>query len=100
MAATVTWEVLRDLAAFRAEQGCAISLYLDLDPGESPTPEAVDTRINALLDSISRWESASHDDLTHEQREGVRKDLERLRAFFEDEFSREGAHGFAIFCAG
>src|SRR3989440_322535 len=50
MAATVTWDVLRDLAAFRAAKGCAISLYLDLDPSESPTPEAVDTRVNALLD--------------------------------------------------
>ncbi|MGZ4256957.1 MAG: baeRF10 domain-containing protein [Gaiellaceae bacterium] len=100
MAATVTWEVLRDLAAFRAEQGCAISLYLDLDPSESPTPEAVDTRVNALLDSVSRWESASRRDLSHDQREGVRADLDRLRAFFDDEFSREGSHGFAVFSAG
>src|SRR6266513_290210 len=90
MAASVTWEVLRDLAAFRAERGCAISLYLDLDPGESPTAEAVDTRINALLDGVSRWESANQSELTREQKEGVRADLDRLRAFFEDEFSREG----------
>jgi peptide chain release factor subunit 1 len=100
MAATVTWEVLRDLAAFRAERGRAISLYLDLDPGESPTPEAVDTRINALLDAVSRWESANQSELTREQREGMRADLDRLRAFFEDEFSREGSHGFAVFCDG
>ena len=63
MAATVTWEVLRDLAAFRAEKGCAISLYLDLDPSESPTAEAVDTRSNALLDAVSRWESANLSEL-------------------------------------
>jgi peptide chain release factor subunit 1 len=100
MAATVTWEVLRDLAAFRAERGCAISLYLDLDPGESPTAEAVDTRINALLDGVSRWESANQSELTREQKEGVRADLDRLRAFFEDEFSREGSRGFAVFCDG
>jgi peptide chain release factor subunit 1 len=98
MAATVTWEVLRNLAAFRAERGRAISLYLDLDPSESPTAEAVDTRSNALLDAVSRWESANQSELTREQKEGVRADLERLRAFFEDEFSREGSHGLAIFC--
>ena len=28
MAATVTWEGLRDLATFRASNGCAISVYL------------------------------------------------------------------------
>ncbi len=100
MAATVTWDVLRDLAAFRAERGCAISLYLDLDPGESPTPEAVDTRINALLDAVGRWESANQSDLSREQKEGMRADLDRLRSFFEDEFSREGSHGFAVFCDG
>jgi hypothetical protein len=80
MAATVTWEVLRDLAAFRAAQGCAISLYLDLDASDSPTPESVDTRINALLDAVSRWESANQSELTREQKEGVRADLDRLRA--------------------
>jgi len=100
MAATVTWDVLRDLAAFRAAKGCAISLYLDLDPSESPTPEAVDTRVNALLDGVSRWESASKSELTHEQRQGMRADLDRLRAFFDDEFSREGSHGYAVFCDG
>jgi len=100
MAATVTWEVLRDLATFRAEQGCAISLYLDLDPSESPTAEAVDTRSNALLDAVGRWESANQSELTRGQREGMHADLDRLRAFFEDEFSREGSHGFAVFCDG
>src|SRR5437588_7258723 len=98
MAATVTWEVLRDLAAFRAERGCAISLYLDLDPSESPTAEAVDTRSNALLDAVSRRESANLPELTRGQKEGMRADLDRLRVFFDDEFSREGSHGFALFC--
>ena len=29
---TVSWDGLRELAEFRAEKGCAISFYLDLDP--------------------------------------------------------------------
>ena len=37
MAETVTWSLLRELAGFRAEKGCAISLYLNLDPSEVPT---------------------------------------------------------------
>jgi peptide chain release factor subunit 1 len=100
MAATVTWQGLRDLAAFRAENGCAISLYLDLDPSDSPTAGAVDTRINALLDEVVRSETANRGDLTHEQKQGLRDDVARLRAFFDDEFSREGSHGYAVFCGG
>src|SRR5690348_4665890 len=94
----VTWETLRDLATLRAERGCAISLYLDLDPSVSPTPAAVDSRINAHLDDIEK--SAGREELSHEQKEGLRADLERLRTFFDSEFSREGAHGFAVFADG
>lgn len=98
MAPSVTWEGLRDLATFRSEAGCAISLYLDLDPGVSPTPAAVDSRINAHLDDIEK--SAAREELSHQQKEGLRADVERLKTFFESEFSREGAHGFAVFSAG
>jgi peptide chain release factor subunit 1 len=98
MAATVTWETLRDLATFRAGRGCAISFYVDLDPSNSPTPVAVDSRINALLDEVEKWPGRA--ELDHAQKEGLEADLERLRAYFESEFSREGAQGFALFSAG
>jgi peptide chain release factor subunit 1 len=95
---TVSWEALRELATFRAERGCAISVYLDLDPSVSPTAAAVDSRINATLDEIEKW--SGRRELTHDQKRGLDSDLKRLRAFFDSEFSREGAHGFAIFSAG
>src|SRR3954447_4568898 len=98
MAVTMTWEVLRDLATLRSGSGCAISLYLDLDPSVSPTPAAVASRINAHLDAIEK--SVGSGELGHDQKEGLRADLERLRTFFDSEFSREGAHGFAVFSAG
>jgi peptide chain release factor subunit 1 len=100
MAATVTWEGLRDLAAFRADNGCAISMYLDLDPSESPTPDVVQSRVNALLDEVVRSESANRGDLTHEQKQGLRDDVDRLREFFDTDFSREGSRGYAVYCAG
>jgi peptide chain release factor subunit 1 len=98
MASTVSWEALRELATFRAQAGCAISMYLDLDPSVSPTAAAVDSRVNAILDEIEKW-SGRHE-LAHDQKRGLDADLTRLRAFFDSEFSREGAHGFAIFSAG
>jgi len=49
MAVTVTWDKLRELAGFRADQGCAVSLYLNLDPSEVPTAAGLETRTNSLI---------------------------------------------------
>ncbi|MGE5434151.1 MAG: hypothetical protein ACM3S3_05130, partial [Candidatus Doudnabacteria bacterium] len=77
MASTVTWDGLRDLAGFGAQNGCAISLYLDLDPSDTPTAATADTRVNALIDEIERSEAARRPELTHEQREGLHRDRTR-----------------------
>jgi peptide chain release factor subunit 1 len=100
MAATVSWDGLRDLASFRAEKGCAISVYVDLDPSVSATAADIATRINSVLDTAEKRAGAEHNELSHGQREALQKDFQRLRRYFEDEFDRDGAHGAAVFCAG
>ncbi len=100
MAETVTWDGLRELAEFRAEKGCAITLYVDLDPSIVPTAGDADTRFHSLLAEGERKSNANHRGLTHAQREGLKADFERIREYFENDFEREGAHGLAIFCAG
>src|SRR5919109_1398217 len=100
MAASVSWDGLRELAAFRAQNGCAISLYLDLDPSVSPTAGDAQARVNALVDEGMRRAADSQRNLSHEQRQALRRDLDRVRRFLEQEFSREGAHGLAVFAAG
>ena len=100
MAGTVTWETLRELASFRAEKGCALSLYLNLDPSVSPTAGDVDTRMNSLLAEAEKRLDSARGELTHDQREGLKGDVRRVADYFESEFSREGAHGFAVFSAG
>jgi peptide chain release factor subunit 1 len=97
VAGTVTWERLRELASFRAEQGCAISLFLNLDPSEVPTPADVQTRMNALL---AEAEKGDRSELTHDQRVGLKADFARIARWFDDDFSRDGARGLAIFSAG
>jgi len=42
---------IRELAGFRAENGCAISLYLDLDPSVSPTAARARSIASAFLSS-------------------------------------------------
>ena len=100
MAATVSWERLRELAGFRAEKGCAISLYVDLDPSRAPTAGDAETRVNSLLDAGERSDTARRGDLGHEEKQGLRNDFERIRRYVDDEFDRDGARGLAVFAAG
>jgi peptide chain release factor subunit 1 len=100
VAATVSWDQLRDLAGFRARKGCAISMFLGLDPSSAATAPELSTKINSLLDAAEKREAAQRDRLTHEEREGLKADFARIRTFFDTEFSRDGARGFALFCAG
>jgi peptide chain release factor subunit 1 len=97
MAETVTWATLRRLAGFRTENGCATSLYLNLDPSEVPTAGDAQTRMNALLSSA---EKIDRKNLTHEQRGALKGDFERIARWFDDEFDRDGAQGVVVFAAG
>src|SRR5687768_10395585 len=94
---TVSLDGLRELAAFRAENGCAITLYVDLDPSISPTTRDTSTRVRAMLDAAAKSHGATRTDLAHEVKVGLKSDFERLHAYFEGEFDRDGAHGLAVF---
>ena len=100
MADTLTWNRLRSLAGYRSDNGCAISLYLNLDPADTPTAADVDTRVNSLLADAEKRVEAKRDVLSHEERAGLNRDLGRIKEFFDNDFSRDGAHGFAVFSAG
>jgi peptide chain release factor subunit 1 len=92
VAATITWEQLRDLAAFRASDGCAISLYVDLDPSTAPTAADVQSRVASLLSDADRQ--------VEDAPKGMRDDLERIRTWLESEFDRSGLRGLAVFADG
>jgi peptide chain release factor subunit 1 len=99
MSITVTTSLLRDLAAFRAGNGCALSLYLNLDPSVSPTIPDVDAKFRALLNEAEKLA----DDRAAERdcRVALRGDLERLRDWWDDDFDRDGVvHGLALFTSG
>ena len=99
MAATVSWEKLKELAAFRARTGCAISFYLDLDPSIAPTAGDVAARANAQLNEGERL-LAHRVELDHGRREGLKHDFERIRRYLEAEFERQGVRGLALFADG
>lgn len=74
MASTITWGQLRELAAFRATRGCAISLHLDLDPALAPTADDVQTRVTSLLHRAERRLEGIAPRLGHDARDGARAD--------------------------
>ena len=100
MASTVTLDRLRELAAFRAAKGCAISLYVDLDPQVAVNPGDVKSRVNSLLDAGGRNGGFDTAAMTRDQKIAFKDDLDRIRQYFSDEFDRSGARGFALFCSG
>lgn len=100
MAGTLTWEQLRELAGFRAGKGCAISLYVSLDPSDVPTPSAAETKVNSLLAAAERQLDERKSQLPRDQREGLKLDLQRIAAWFDDGLDRQGVRGVAVFAAG
>jgi peptide chain release factor subunit 1 len=101
VAGIITWDQLRELAGFRAQQGCAISLYLNLDPREAPTAAAVETRANSLISETNRILDERKGSLGREQREALKRDIERIERWFDDGFDRQGGvRAIALFAAG
>src|SRR5262245_43309410 len=96
MAATVTWETLRELAGFRSGKGCAVSLYVDLDPSSTPTAAEMESRMRSLVADAEK--RADLQPYAHEQRAALRADLDRIRRWWDD-FDRDGARGVAVFAS-
>ncbi|KKL52885.1 hypothetical protein LCGC14_2281000, partial [marine sediment metagenome] len=90
-------ERVRELAALRPEGHKVLSLYLNLDPHEFPTPRDRAVELGSLLDTAER--GIHEDTLNHGQREGLKRDLERVRSYFDQEFDASGTHGVVVFSA-
>jgi peptide chain release factor subunit 1 len=88
---------LRELARFRPEGHKVLSLYLNLDPSEFPTPRARSVELESLLNVVER--ELREDSLNRAQREELKRDLARVRLFFDQEFDAKGTRGVAVFAA-
>jgi peptide chain release factor subunit 1 len=99
VAGTITWEQLRELAAFRARHGSAVSLYVGLDPSTVPTAGELASHTRSVLARAERQLDEQRDSLSHDERKALTGDLDRIETWFESEFSREGVRGVAVFSA-
>lgn len=90
-------ERLRELAGFRPEGHRVLSLFLNLDPSEFPTPRDRSVELQSLLQVVEG--ALRQDGIEHAQREELKRDLERIRSYFADEFDAKGTRGLALFSA-
>jgi peptide chain release factor subunit 1 len=99
VAGSITWEQLRELAAFRARQGCAVSIYVGLDPSIVPTAGDLASHTRSLLARAERQLNERRAALSHDERQALARDLERIESWFGSEFNRGGVRGVAVFSA-
>jgi peptide chain release factor subunit 1 len=80
-----------------------ISFYLDLDPERFATAPPRAAQIRSLIDQAARELDEAAGTLSHDDRIGVRKDLERIDDFLSSPTGRaefQGAQALAVFCSG
>lgn len=90
-------ERLRELARLRPEGHKVLSLYLNLDPSEFPTPRDRATELESLLDVVEA--GLRQDSLEHAQRLELKSDIERVRSYFKAEFDAKGTRGVVVFAS-
>ena len=88
----ITKDALHRLASLRANGPLVLSAYVDLDPERFATAGPRQTQVRSLIDSARRQIEAA--ELTHEEREQLRADLERVANHLGDGLFPPGATGF------
>jgi peptide subunit release factor 1 (eRF1) len=88
---------LRRIASVRPDNGRVLSVFLNLDPSELPTPPARASAITSVMtDAAHRVEAA--DDLTHDEKTALREDVERVRELLRAPgIASDGVRGLAVY---
>jgi peptide chain release factor subunit 1 len=96
----ITRARLRRLAERRPERGRVLSVFLNLDPSELPTPSARASAITSVMtEATHRIEQA--EGLDHDERMALRADVERVREVLESsDIAADGTRGLAIYASG
>lgn len=97
---TLTRGRLRRLAELRPSRGRVLSVFVNLDPAELPTPPARATAVSSLInEALQRVEQA--DDLDHDERVALKADVERVHDLLRrPDAAANGTHGLAIYACG
>jgi peptide chain release factor subunit 1 len=93
---TITRSRLRRLADVRPDHGRVLSVFLNLDPSEIPTPAARSSAITSLMtEAAHRIEGDG--DLAHDERAALKADVERVREVLNGDVAANGARAVAVY---
>src|SRR3954468_4733227 len=98
MATDITTDRLRELAETHSAQGKVLSVFINLDPSVFAAPPARATEISSVIDEASRT-VRDRDDLTHEERAALERDIQRVGDRLRNGNDAEGARGLAVFAS-
>src|SRR3954469_3358695 len=98
MATDITTHRLRELAETRSTRGKVLSVFINLDPSVFAAPPARATEISSVLDEASRT-IRDRDDLTHDERVALERDVRRVEERLRNGADMEGARGLAVFAS-
>lgn len=100
MAEPITQARLRALSAVHPEQGRVLSVFLNLDPTSFATPAARSSAITSVITAAAHKVDES-DGLTHDERVGLRDDVERVREVLEEsDIAQNGTRAVAVYACG
>ena len=98
-ATTITKARLRRLADVHPARGRVLSVFLNLDPSELPTPAARASAITSVMtEAAHRVDEAA--DLGHEERQALKDDVERVREVLNGDVAANGTRAVAVFACG
>jgi len=100
MAEPITQARLRALSAVHPEQGRVLSVFLNLDPTSFATPAARSSAITSVITAAAHKVDES-EGLTHDERIGLRDDVERVREVLEgSDIAQNGTRAVAVYACG
>src|SRR3954447_11280148 len=93
---TITRSRLRRLADVHPDRGRVLSVFLNLDPSEIPTPAARSSAITSIMsEGARRIENAG--ELEHHMRDALRADVERVREVLAGDVAADGTRAVAVY---
>ncbi|MDA0179043.1 Vms1/Ankzf1 family peptidyl-tRNA hydrolase [Solirubrobacter phytolaccae] len=100
MAEPITQARLRALSAVHPQQGRVLSVFLNLDPTSFATPAARSSAITSVITAAAHKVDES-EGLTHDERLGLRDDVERVREVLEgSDIAQNGTRAVAVYACG
>jgi peptide subunit release factor 1 (eRF1) len=90
---------VRRIASVRPQNGRVLSVFLNLDPSELPTPPARASAITSVMTDAAHKVDAA-EDLSHDEKVALREDVERVRELLRSpDIADGGVRGLAVYAS-